>query len=163
MGFCTVNRIEPCRARFKPAATGGQAGVGWAGFICPRGSHRVDTLRFEYPTRPRSAEASRRRPEACTIVQPKGSHPVETIARIASMARIARMMTRGSTQTKKARHRRAFFAGYDPQPISFSTIKSAACSAVSRVVSMRISGDSGASYGESMPVKFFSSPARAFL
>ena len=32
-----------------------------------------------------------------------------------------------------------------------------------RVVSTRISGCSGASYGESMPVKFFSSPRRAFL
>ena len=31
------------------------------------------------------------------------------------------------------------------------------------VVSMRISGFSGASYGESIPVKFFKSPRRAFL
>src|SRR5206468_6776273 len=45
--------------------------------------------------------------------------------------------------------------------ISFSTIKSAASSALSLVVSMWISACSGGSYGLSMPVKFLSSPARA--
>jgi hypothetical protein len=39
----------------------------------------------------------------------------------------------------------------------------AASSADSSVVSIRISGSSGGSYGESTPVKFFSSPWRAFL
>ena len=44
---------------------------------------------------------------------------------------------------------------------SSSTIRSAASSALSSVVSMWTSGASGGSYGLSMPVKFFSCPARA--
>ncbi len=44
---------------------------------------------------------------------------------------------------------------------SFSTIRSAASSAPSLVVSIWISACSGGSYGLSMPVKFLSSPARA--
>ena len=47
--------------------------------------------------------------------------------------------------------------------ISISTIRSAACSGVIFVVSMRSSAAVGGSYGLSMPVKFFSWPARAFL
>ena len=50
-----------------------------------------------------------------------------------------------------------------PAPRRWAITRWAAASGVNTVVSIRTSGFSGASYGESIPVKFLSSPRRAFL
>ena len=64
-----------------------------------------------------------------------------------------------------AQHHRAFAPPPCTMPVlrSLSRMISAAASGEMRVVSSRTSARSGGSYGESTPVKFFSSPRRAFL